>query len=135
MVEIINYGKSIETFEEPRLLKNPSHHFNESSDFSIKHKKVKDRVLSILKSDKYSRKNDFYLCLSYWIKCGFIKMQVDFKDFGKITKPESISRCRRELITEAKKGNNELNFLLTDKEILEERENLKELNEEYYHNI
>lgn len=108
--------------------------FKESADFSLKHQKVKDRVLSILREDKYSRKNDFYLCLLYWIKCGFIKMEVDFKDFDRITKPETISRVRRELISEAKHGVKELNFLLSDEETLEKRENLQELNKDYYKN-
>jgi len=104
----------------------------ESESFNIIHKNVKDRVLSILKGDKYSRKNDFYLCMVYWIKCGFIKMQIDLKDFDKVTKPESISRCRRELIKEAKEGNLDLQFLLKDKEVLDKRETLKELNRRYY---
>jgi len=110
----------------------PKKEFKESIDFTLKHNHVKERVLSILKGDKYARKNDFYLCLVYWIKCGFIKMEIDFKDFNKITKPESISRCRRELISLAKKGNKELQFLLKDSETLNKRDNLQRLNREYY---
>lgn len=106
--------------------------FKESIDFNLKHNTVKQRVLSILREDKYARKNDFYLCLLYWIKCGFIQMKVDFKDFDKITKPESISRCRRELILESKRGVKELRWLLNDEETLEKRENLKDLNRGYF---
>lgn len=105
--------------------------YNETN-FSIMHKKVKDRVLSILRGDKYARQNDFYLCLVYWIKCGFIKTEIDLKDLQNITKPESISRVRRELITQAKKGDAALQFLLKDEETLNERENLNQLNQGYY---
>jgi hypothetical protein len=104
----------------------------ESSDFALKHLKVRDRVLSILRSDRYARENDFFLCLLYWTKCGFIKTNIDLKDFNKITKPESISRCRRELVEKAKKGDKELQFLLNNQETLEERKKAEELYHDYY---
>lgn len=90
------------------------------TDFASRHQKVKDRVLSILREDKYSRVDDFYLCLLYWVKTGQIQMKVDFKDFQHITKPESISRARRELYTEAR-TNPQLKYLLENKELLEKR--------------
>lgn len=102
------------------------------TDFSLRHQKVKDRVLSILKGDKYARKNDFYLCLSYWIKTGMINVNVDFQEWNKITKPESISRCRRELMSLAKKGNKDYAFLLKDEETIDIREKEKENYINYY---
>ena len=132
MIEV--KGREYETIEkvgnrqtEPRYT-----NFKESMTFNTKHNTVKEKVKSILRKDRYSRKNDFYLCLLYWIQNGDIQMKVDFKDFKKITKPETISRIRRELISEAKKGNKELKYLLNDEEILEERENLYNLNHQYY---
>ena len=132
MIEV--KGREYETIEkvgnrqtEPRYT-----NFKESMTFNTKHNTVKEKVKSILRKDRYSIKNDFYLCLIYWIQNGDIQMKVDFKDFKKITKPETISRIRRELISEAKKGNKELKYLLNDEEILEERENLKTLNQAYY---
>ena len=97
------------------------------TDFSLRHEKVKDRVLSILKEDKYSRVDDFYLCLLYWVKTGQIKINVDFKDFKSITKPESISRARREIFTEAR-NDPKLKYLLNN-----EATELRTLEESNYH--
>jgi len=130
MIEV--KSKHTETIEKLGNRQVEPNYFKESITFNTKHNTVKEKVQSILRKDKYSRKNDFYLCLVYWIQNGDIQMKVDFKDFKKITKPETISRIRRELISEAKKGNKELKYLLNDEEILEERENLKTLNQAYY---
>jgi hypothetical protein len=131
MIEVLNYKAYCETIEvegvKPRI-----DNFKENMAFNIKHNTVKEKVKSILRKDKYSRKNDFYLCLLYWIQNGDITMNVDFKDFKKICKPETISRIRRELISDAKKGNNELKWLLNDLETLDERDNLYNLNHDYY---
>ena len=126
--EIYSYEKKLTKTDFPNVDK-----FKET-DFALKHNTVKDRVKSILREDKYARKNDFYLCLYYWIKCGYIKMEIDFKDFDKITKPETISRIRRELISQAKEGDEELQYLLDDTETLDKRETLKQLNQSYYSN-
>lgn len=111
--------------KEDKIVKPNLERFKET-EFSLRHEKVKDRVLSILREDKYSRIDDFYLCLLYWIKTGQIEMKVDFKDFKKITKPESISRCRREIFTMAKKDQ-KLKFLL-------ENQDFRKDEEENYHN-
>jgi hypothetical protein len=92
------------------------------TDFEIRHNTVKERVKSLLRKDKYARTNDFYLCLLYWISCGHITMNIDFKDWNKITKPESISRCRRQLLTMARRGDKELQFLLKDTKTLNDRD-------------
>ena len=130
----------METIFEPRNIKEELkktdlvnfERYTESDSFNILHNSVKDRVLSILKRDRLSRKNDMWLCLLYWIKSGQIKLVIPLSEFYKINKPESISRCRRELIKEAKSGVKELQFLLNDQETLLERENLKNLNTEYF---
>jgi len=130
MIEV--KSKHTETIEKLGNRQVEPNYFKESMTFNTKHNTVKEKVQAILRKDKYSRKNDFYLCLVYWIQNGDIQMKVDFKDFKKITKPETISRIRRELISEAKKGNKELKYLLNDEETLYERENLKTLNQAYY---
>lgn len=107
-------------------------YFKESMAFNTRHNTVKEKVRSILRKDKYARKNYFYLCLLYWVQNGDIQMKVDFKDFSKITKPETISRCCRELVSEAKKGVKELSWLLNDEETLNNRNELSELNRGYY---
>ena len=102
------------------------------TDFSLRHETVKNRVLSLLKFDKYARRNDFYLCLLYWIKSGMISVNVDFKDWNKITKPESISRARRELMSLAKKGHKDYSFLLKDEETSDIRNQEEENYKEYF---
>ena len=102
------------------------------TDFSLRHERVKDRVLSILKGDKYARKNDFYLCLNYWIRTGMINVNVDFQEWNKITKPESISRARRELMSLAKRGNKDYAFLLKDEETIDVREKEEQNYKNYY---
>ena len=106
--------------------------YKESMDFKKKHLTVKSKVLSILRSDKQARKDDFWLMLLYYVKSGHIKLIIPLEEFSKINKPESISRCRRELIKEAKQGVKELQFLLKDTETLNKRENLENLNHDYY---
>ena len=129
MIEV--KSKDCEIIEKLGVRPNDNN-FKESMDFKLKHNTVKSRVLSILRQDKYARKDDFYLCLLTWVKSGHIKLIVPLEDFNKINKPESISRCRRQLIEEAKKGNKELNFLLKDTETMELRENYKNLYHDYY---
>lgn len=122
--EIIDKKDRVDT----QLFKGNLH----ETDFSLRHEKVKDRVLSLLRMDKYNRKNDFFLCLNYWIRTGQISVNVDFKDWNKITKPESISRARRELISKAKHGDKELQFLLKDEETLETRKTEEENYKDYF---
>jgi hypothetical protein len=63
-----------------------------------------------------------------------ITVNVDFKDFIAITKPESISRCRRQLINESK-SEPKLKWLLDDIETLSKRENLENLNHDYFQDL
>jgi hypothetical protein len=107
--------------------------YKDSIGFKFQHETLKSRVLSILRGDKQARKDDFWLCLMIWIKSDNIKLVIPLEDYHKIYKPESISRIRRELIAEAKSGVKELQFLLNNEEILEERDDLEELNHNYYH--
>ena len=137
MIEIKQF-RQIETIEKLGDLDKinkpkPNYdNFKESMTFNTKHTTVKEKVRSILRKDRYARKNYFYLCLLYWVQNGDIQMNIDFKDFKSITKPETISRCCRELVSEAKQGNNELKWLLNDTEILEQRNELEQLNHDYY---
>lgn len=128
MIEIKNRHKEREIIEKPR----PKISELKETNFSLRHNTVKERVKSLLRSDKYSRQNDFYLCLLYWVKMGFITTHIELKDFSKITKPESISRCRRELLKDAKQGDKDLQFLLNDNETLNKRQDLELLNHDYY---
>lgn len=106
--------------------------FKESIDFSIKHDKVKDRVKSILMFDKFSRKNDLWLYLIYLVKCGYIKLQIDISDFKKANPPESISRARRLIYSEIRKGQHkELKYLI-DNDIEETRKDQEELYRGYF---
>ena len=135
---ITTNSKQIEKIEFQGKTKTdyPSYdNFKESMLFNTKHITVKEKVKSILRKDKYARKNYFYLCLLYWVQNGDITMKIDFKDFSKITKPETISRCCRELVSEAKKGNQELKWLLNNEEVLNEREYLREMNHAYYQDL
>lgn len=125
--------RNIETIEQPKI-RPREENFKESMLFDTKHKTVKAKVQSILRKDKYARKNYFYLCLLYWVQNGDITMNIDFKDFEKITKPETISRCCRELVSDARKGNQDLKWLLNDTDTLDERESNQELNRNYYYN-
>ena len=59
-------------------------------------------------------------------------MNIDFKDFNKITKPETISRVCRELVSEAKNGDESLKWLLNDCVTLNSRDVLMNLNHDYY---
>lgn len=90
--------------------------------FDARFKTAKDKVLSILRNDELARKDDFYLCLLFWIKSNQIKLIVPLDKIFYLNKPETISRARRSLIRQAKKGEPNLQFLLKDKETLEKRE-------------
>jgi hypothetical protein len=104
----------------------------ESDSFEIKFNNIKDRVKSILKFDKLARKNDLWLMLLYYNKMGYIKLQIDLKDFSKINPPESISRARRSLFQEIKQGKHpDLKFLI-DKDMDEVRKEYKELYHDYF---
>ena len=131
-VESKNQIRCPEIIESVGTLRPDYKRLNESDSFKYKHDTLKSKVLQLLKQDKYARKDDFYLCLLTWIKSGHIKLIIPLEDFNKIYKPESISRCRRRLIEEAKKGNKELKFLLKDTETMELRENYKNLYHDYY---
>jgi len=98
----------------------------------LKHLTLKQKVLSIVKQDKLARKDYFWLCLLVWIKSNNIKFIIPLEDYHKMYKPESISRIFRELMEEAKKGKPELQFLLNDTQTLNKRDNLQELNRQYF---
>jgi len=125
-VELIN--KQIQT----EKIEYPFSNYKESNDFKLKHLTLKNMVTQILKQDKLARKDYTWLLLLTWIKQGAIKFIIPLEDYGKMYKPESVSRVARELFTEAKKGNIELQFLLKDTETLDKRSNLENLNHDYY---
>lgn len=106
----------------------------ESNDFSIKHDTIEKRVKSLLRYDKYARKDDLFLLLLYYVKCNMIKIIVPLEDFKKIHKPESITRAKRYLFEKAKKGDNELKWLLDDQETLKTREREERKYREYFGN-
>lgn len=98
--------------------------------FEKRFKTVKERVTSIVKNDDYARKNYWWLYLLYLSKMKQIKI-ITKDNENKITSPETVSRALRELVKEAKKGDEKLKFLLKDKETLEKREQ-ERLNYETY---
>lgn len=104
----------------------------ESMDFSLKHKTIKSSVLSILKSDKLARKDDFWLSLMFWIKHGHIKLVIPLEKYHEIKKPESISRCRREIFLDLKKGKYPKLKYLIEKDVEEARGKEEELYHNYY---
>lgn len=104
-------------------------------EFEEQHLTLKELIKKITYYDKEARNNYFYLCLLCWIKSNQIQLIVPLKNYDKLYKPESISRVYRELVTEAKAGNKELQYLLKDEETLNKRENLENFNHSYYQNI
>lgn len=93
----------------------------ETKGFATRFPTVKNAVLSIMKNDEFARRNDLYLCLRFWAKKGMIEIIVPRKDFNKVTCPESISRARRKLFEEARKGDPKLRFLLKEEETINMR--------------
>jgi len=105
----------------------------ESESFSLRFKTIKDRVESILRTDKFSRKNDLWLLLLYYNKCGYIKLKIDVNQFNKIAMPESVSRARRKIFQEIREGKNpRMKYLLTDQETLDIRRNQETKYREYF---
>lgn len=100
----------------------------ESIDFAKKFDNVKDRVKSIIKSDKYSRKNYLWLDILYYVKCGQIKLIVPLEEFQKANSPETINRAFRKLIEETSKGlHPDLKYLLKEEVTeFEQRQKQKE---------
>jgi hypothetical protein len=125
--------KQIETIEKRGKTEDIDlSRYKESDSFKFRHDKLREQVLSILRTDIQARKNDFWLCLLLWIKKGHIKLVIPLEEFHKINKPESISRARRKLIEQAKKGDKALSFLLNDEITLENREKERINYQEYY---
>ncbi len=93
---------------------------------------VKLRVASILKNDSYARRKDWYLTVLYWIKCGYIKLIIPQDKLMTITSPETITRARRKLIEDAKKGDKKLQFLIKDNETISIRESRRKEMKEYF---
>ena len=122
--KVVKKGKS--PTERPNLKR-----LKESSDFAIRHKTIRKRVEQILKQDIYSRKDDLFLLLLYYVKCNMIKIIVPLSSFKKINKPESITREKRYLFSQAKKGDKDLQWLL-DKENIEIRKEEEQKYKEFY---
>lgn len=134
MIEIQN-NQSIETVEkigDKKPIIPDQDNFNESMIFQKKMSTIEERVKSILRSDKYARKKDWWLILLYWVKMGYIKIVVPLENLNKITPPESITRVKRRLISMAKKGDKELRWLLNDLENIQIREEHEQLYHNYY---
>lgn len=105
----------------------------ESSDFALKHDSIRERVISILRSDKFSRRNDLWLLLLYYHKMGYLKLKIDISQFNKIHMPESISRARRSIYQDIRENKlPQLRFLLDDQETLNIREKEEEKYREYF---
>lgn len=128
-VETIEKIKGIDV---KKLEINKINDLEETKGFATRFKTVKDKVLSIVRNDEYARKDYFYLCLLFWIKTGAIKLIVPLDKFFYITKPESISRAYRSLVSDAKKGNPQLRFLLKDEETINNRQEIAEEIREYF---
>lgn len=123
MVLIENKYLETEKIEKPKY---------DSSKFEREHMTLKELIKHIVKYDKLARKDYFHLCLRVWISSNQIQLIVPMSSYNKIYKPDSITRIFRELMTQAKKGNEELQFLLKDTETIDKRDNLENLNHNYY---
>ena len=87
----------------------------ESMDFKLKFDNVKDRVKSIIKGDKYARKNYLWLDILYYVKMGMLKLITPLEDFNKANSPETINRAFRKLISETSQGlHPDLKYLLEE---------------------
>lgn len=99
-MEIKTKIKQTETYESPI---NPES-LKETRGFAKRFPTIKKRVISILRNDKYARKNYLWLCMLYWAKCGQIKIVVPLEKFNQVNSPESITRAFRKIIQEHEDG-------------------------------
>jgi hypothetical protein len=106
--------------------------FKESLYFQDKYDKVLDRVISIMREHPETRNFDWQLVLFYWAKMGMIKIIVPMDQLNKITPIESITRQKRKAIEKAKNGDENLKWLLKDKDNLEIREDHENKYHDYY---
>jgi len=111
--EFEEFKESYDLFEKNRL-------------FDKRFKTVKERTLKILKEDSFARKKKWWLTIRFWSMANFIKVVVPKEKLFNITSPESIFRIQRNLITKAKRGYPELQFLLKNKELLNYNQLLNE---------
>lgn len=136
ITESSNPIRPVETIEKKGVTSKPDvKRLKESQDFAYRFNTVKERVASIMRTDKFSRKNDLWLLLLYYNKMGYIKLKIDVKEFSKITMPESISRARRKIFQDIREGNNpKMKYLLEDQETLDIRNNQEQHFREYFKN-
>ena len=142
MVEVI-INRQIETIEkmgDPRkILKGKTEkpdlkRLKVSDSFEKNFDNVKDRVKSILKKDKFARKNDVWLMLVYYSQMGYINLKIDINAFNKINPPESLSRARRSIFSEIKAGQHpDLKYLI-DQEMEEIRAEYEQGYHDYFQN-
>jgi hypothetical protein len=100
--------------------------------FERMHTTLKELIKHIVQYDKLARKDYVHLCWRVWILSNQVQIISPMKDYSKIYKPDSITRIYRELIRAAKRGEPELQYLLNDEETLNKRNNLENLNHNYY---
>ncbi len=93
---------------------------------------IKEIVKHVLKYDKLARKDYWWLNTRVYALGGFIKQLVILENFSRKPSPETINRERRELYIEAKKGDPELKWLLTDEEFIENMKEREELFKNYF---
>lgn len=101
-------------------------------EFENQHHTLKELVKKIVYYDKEARSDYTKLLIQVWLSQNAIQFIIPMKDYNKMYKAESVSRVFRELMTDARSGAPELQFLLKDTETLDKRSNLEELNHKYY---
>jgi len=106
--------------------------FEKNKEFDKRFKTVRERTLKILKEDKFARKEKWWLLIRYWCSAGYIKIVVPKEHLFNIVSPESVFRIQRRLIQEAKKGNENLSFLIKDKDLINKNESLNQESKEIW---
>jgi len=88
---------------------------------------VNEIVLQVLAEEVTTRNSDKLLLLKVWFKMGW-NSNVPFEDLEKISSPESITRCRRQIQNDS----NNPRFLPTDPKVIAARGIKEEQLRAYY---
>ena len=107
MKTVAEPSSDIIQYDESKVVRRTTH----------KNQVMRDTIVEALKCSVEARSNDFVLCLEVWRRSGQITMSNNGKQtiitiknnhLHNITKPETISRCRRDLRNDEKVNYNEL---------------------------
>jgi hypothetical protein len=93
--------------------------------FLAKQDKAKELVTKCLEQDIRCRNSDLYLILMVWQRMQHIKCFIPYEEMNKMIKPETITRCRRQI------QNTEGRLVATDPVVFNRR-NKEKILREYY---